>query len=186
MIKLLDLLREAKSQANKADYTVYFDVDDTLTNYSERLKTVKVKDKDNGEERLINSKDTVDNEEFWSGAKWLPGSKDLLAFALKNFKRVEILSVLPELSKDNQKSTGKRYWAAPENGKKKWINDNVGDLKANFVGRGKEKADFATKKSILIDDKKKNIDAFEKEGGIGILMNDPKLVMAKLKKLALK
>lgn len=179
MIKLLDILREAKSLTRKADYTVYFDVDDTLTNYSERLKTVKIKDKDSGKERPINSRDTVDNEEFWSEAEWLPGSRDMVAFAINNFKRVEILSVVPEA-----RGKSNKYFDAPEKGKKKWIGNNIGELKANFVGRGKDKANYASPKSVLIDDKPKNVDAFSEAGGIGILMDDPKTVVAKLKKLA--
>ena len=176
---LLEDILEIKNQ----DYIVYFDIDDTLTDYSNRLGNMIITDLETGEKRPIKATDTVNNIEFWTSAKWLPGSKQMLDFAKNNFSNVEILSAVPELSKANKELTGKRFFDDPIDGKIEWLNKNVGKIKTVWTKSGKEKAIYATPKTILVDDKPENIKAFEQAGGIGILMDTPQNVINKLNDL---
>jgi hypothetical protein len=177
-----ELIKDLLEQKNQ-DYTVYLDIDDTLTNYSERLKSMIIDDPETGEKRPIKASDTVDNLEFWSSAKWLPGAEEMVNYIKNNFDKVEILSAVPELSKAKQAETGERFWNAPIIGKEDWLEDNIGKIKTNWVRSGSQKAAFARPNTILIDDKPENIRAFQKAGGIGILYDNPSNVIAQLQTL---
>jgi len=177
-----ELIKDLLEQKNQ-DYTIYLDIDDTLTNYSERLKSMIIDDPETGEKRPIKASDTVDNLEFWSSAKWLPGAEEMVDFIKNNFDKVEILSAVPELSKAKQSETGERFYNAPILGKEDWLKDNIGNIKTNWTRSGSQKAAFARPNTILIDDKPENIRAFQKAGGIGILYDNPSNVIAQLKYL---
>jgi hypothetical protein len=177
-----ELIKDLLEQKNQ-DYTIYLDIDDTLTNYSERLKSMIIDDPETGEKRPIKASDTVDNLEFWSSAKWLPGAEEMVDFIKNNFDKVEILSAVPELSKAKQSETGERFWNAPIVGKEDWLKHNIGDIKTNWTRSGSQKAAFARPNTVLIDDKPENIRAFQKAGGIGILYDNPSNVIAQLKSL---
>ena len=157
---------------SRSKYLVYFDVDDTLTDYSQRLGRYEVEDRDTGEKRPMRSTDTVDNVDFWTDAKWLPGAKQLFEYARRHFEDVQILSAVP----DPQKYT------APIEGKREWLNKNVGNIKAIWTRSGTAKAKYANPTTILIDDKEENIRAFEKAGGIGILATTPGKALLQLAK----
>lgn len=175
----MDILKES----TKKDYIIYFDMDDTLTDYSYRLKNTVIDDPETGENRPIKPSDTSDNKDFWTSAQWLPGSKEMIQFAQQYFSKVEILSAFPVHSKSDQALTGKRFRKDPVDGKIEWLNKNVGPIKTNLTGNGKEKAIFAKPNAVLIDDKPENIQAFTNAGGIGILMYDPKKVIQQLQQL---
>ena len=183
MNQLTKILLEDILEIKNQDYIIYFDIDDTLTDYSNRLGNMIITDPETGEKRPIKASDTVDNKEFWTTAKWLPGSKEMLDFAKNNFSNVEILSAVPELSKANKDLTGKRFFDAPIDGKIEWLNKNVGPIKPIWTKSGKEKAIYATPNTVLVDDKPENVIAFEKAGGIGILMDTPQKVISKLNNL---
>lgn len=157
-------------------YTVYFDIDDTLTDYSQRLialKNRKVKDKETGEYRPGRAGDTVEDIDFWINANWLSGSKSMLDYAINNFDRVEFLSAIPDPNN----------YAAPRDGKLKWLENNgYKHLKAHWSVGKKQKGEWANSNAILIDDKLENIKNFQAQGGIGILMTNPADVIKQLKK----
>jgi hypothetical protein len=94
---LEDLLEE-----DNRDYIIYFDVDDTLSNYTQNLATTFIKDPETGEDRKIKPQDTVENLDYWLNAPIIPGAKEMVDFAKNNFNKVEILSAVPELSKANK------------------------------------------------------------------------------------
>jgi len=175
---LEDLLEE-----DNRDYIIYFDVDDTLSNYTQNLATTFIKDPETGEDRKIKPQDTVENLDYWLNAPIIPGAKEMVDFAKNNFNKVEILSAVPELSKANKELTGRRFFDAPIDGKTEWVTKNIGSLPMNWSKNGKEKALWATPNSVLIDDKPENIRAFEQAGGIGILIDTPQNVIIKLKDL---
>ena len=183
MNQLTKILLEDILEIKNQDYIIYFDIDDTLTDYSNRLGNMIITDPETGEKRPIKASDTVDNKEFWTTAKWLPGSKEMLDFAKNNFSNVEILSAVPELSKANKELTGKQFFDAPIDGKKEWLDKNVGPIKIIWSKSGRDKAIYATPNTVLVDDKPENIRAFEKAGGIGILMDTPQNAVNKLKDL---
>jgi len=150
-------------QESTSPYVVYFDMDDTLTDYSGQINKTK-----------LTPKDTVkpENISFWENMEWLKGSEDMLHFSTQFFN-TKILTRTPDLDHIKQ-------------AKKEWIKKNtkwLGDLEVITVRRGSNKAEYATPNSILIDDKQETIDKFNQAGGIGILFNNnPEYIIQELKK----
>ncbi len=136
-------------QESTSPYTVYFDMDDTLVDYSGQL-----------EKTQLTPKDTVkpENISFWENMEWLPGSKEMLKTSLDHFN-TKILTRTPEFELVKQ-------------AKKDWVKNNIGDIEVITVRRGSNKAEYASPTSILIDDKRETIDKFRQAGGIGILFNN--------------
>lgn len=93
---------------------------------------------------------------FYSLPK-MKGADQLWDFVTSNFSRVEILTASGSTPRDAQGQ------------KRAWIGDNFGyGIKVNIVGAGSEKAAFANKNAILIDDREKVIKPFIAAGGIGV------------------
>jgi len=106
---------------------------------------------------------------FWENLGWKKDGKKLWNYIEKY--NPEILS---SPSKKNESRIGKRNWV------KKEIPD------AHLILRSSEhKKDFASPKSILIDDRKPNIDAWKEAGGIGILHTSADDTIKQLKKYSL-
>jgi len=70
-------------------------------------------------------------------------------------------------------------------GKVKWCKKNLGINKDRVfpVAHSRDKKDYASARSILIDDLPKNIKQFKEMGGIGVLHTDAQSTIKKLKKL---
>jgi len=147
-------------QESTSPYIVYFDMDDTLTNYSGQINKTK-----------LTPKDTVkpENVSFWENMEWLPGSKEMLEFSIKHFN-TKILTRTPDLDHIKQ-------------AKKDWVKNNIGDIEVITVRRGKNKAEYAEPTTFLIDDKPETLDKFFQEGGNTIwFKNNPKEIIEKLSK----
>ena len=68
--------------------------------------------------------------------------------------------------------------------KKSWIKKYVDpSVVVNCTFTGSQKAAYAMKKNVLIDDRPKNIEAWENAGGIGILHTSAADTIEQLKKL---
>ena len=68
--------------------------------------------------------------------------------------------------------------------KVEWIKKYVDpSVVVNCTFTGSQKAAYAMKKNVLIDDRKKNIEAWEAAGGIGILHTSAAETIEQLKKL---
>lgn len=94
----------------------------------------------------------------------MPYAKDFYA-ALKDVKHKEFLTALPMLTKE--------LVTAPED-KTEWVKKHLDpEVQVNCVPGWRVKAQFATPKSILIDDFERNILAWREAGGIGIVHYDP-------------
>lgn len=104
-------------------------------------------------------------KDFWIGEDWIVGGKELINFGLKNFKFVYILS---------SAGTGKQWnkFKSVKEGKLEWMVRNIPQIEKKniiIVPSNTFKANYATSTSILVDDKTKNVVAWIKKGGIGIL-----------------
>jgi hypothetical protein len=107
---------------------------------------------------------------FWENLALLPGAHDLW-----NFVKAYDPSFLTGVGSNP---------TACKAGKKAFFRNHFGCDKAVVV-ESNRKADFCRPGDILIDDKQKNIDAWEQAGGIGILHTDVPSTIAKLKALGL-
>lgn len=76
------------------------------------------------------------------------------------------------------------YEAAPQ--KHKWVAEKLGpDVVVNLTRKAQDKAKFAAKNHILIDDKQKAIGPWEAAGGIGVLHTSAASTIKKLKSLGI-
>lgn len=107
-------------------------------------------------------------ETYWATMDWMPEGKELVKYIMNTGLETIILTA------------GAGDYA--KNGKQMWLKKNgLGDLDFNIVPKGTDKAMYADKDILLIDDKKENIDGFIKAGGMGILHTDTKNTIYQLK-----
>lgn len=70
--------------------------------------------------------------------------------------------------------------------KRRWVSENIGpNVKVNVTRKSRDKAQYADKNHILIDDKEKSINPWIAAGGIGILHTSAEDTIAQLKKLGI-
>jgi hypothetical protein len=113
-----------------------------------------------------------DGGTLWSELPLMPDAKQLWNYVEKHNPEILTASGPPE------------YGAADQ--KRRWIPWVLGaDAKVNTVERSRDKAQFATPESILIDDQRKSIDPWVAAGGIGILHTSAANTIKELKKLGL-
>lgn len=106
----------------------------------------------------------------------IPNSKKLLDYAITIPKHeVFVLTALPL-------PTGELHTAKQD--KHEWVHTHLGKIPVFTVRGGVNKRDWVKAPGdILIDDTKRNIDAWEAVGGVGILHTDVDDTISKLKKL---
>jgi hypothetical protein len=178
-------------------YEIYCDMDGVLTNFEKRFMDVLHKDgnkyyskkelegitrpkhfqKKFGEDEFWKLVDEM-GEEFWAGMEWMPNGEELWRF-ISPFSP----KILSSPSKDNSSRLGKRMWI------REHLNPNketglAAPSKIIFA-LSENKQDYATPKSILIDDKPSNIEQWEAQGGIAMKVKDGEIqsVIEKLKEL---
>ena len=168
---------------------IYCDMDGVLTDFSgDFMKLVKQLGEDD-----ISERDDVPNNaasryekihgteafwkvvedgglKFWSDMSWMPGGKKLWSYISK--LDTEILS-----------APSKRVLQTCMKGKKMWCS-KLGSPKIHFRSASK-KREFANKNSILIDDLKSNISAWNASGGVGIHHKTTNSTIAQLKELGM-
>ena len=111
--------------------------------------------------------------EFWAGAGWESGGKQLWKY-IKQYDP-HILSACPSVcNKDKKVIKGKTLWCQK--------NLKIDTSKVHIVQR-REKQNFASKDVILIDDHKKNIREWEAAGGTGVVHKNVNSTIKQLKGL---
>ncbi len=107
--------------------------------------------------------------DFWVNLDWTPDGKELWKYIEKY--KPEILSAP---SKNNDSRVGKHQWVKRE----------LPDVHLLLRYR-KDKKEFASPNSILIDDLDTNVDSWREAGGIAILHTSTENTIKELKKLNL-
>jgi FMN phosphatase YigB (HAD superfamily) len=158
-----------------AAYTVFFDMDGTLSDFAAAFKkidgrTTQEVEKEGDPAFWAHVK--KGGLEFWSEMPWMKGSKKLWNYVYSNRTSydVEILTAPARALPDSKK------------GKKIWVKRELGNVPITFI-RAKNKHKYAKENHILIDDMKSNIDAWKKAGGIGILFKTPSQAIKEFKKI---
>ena len=104
--------------------------------------------------------------EFWEEMEWLPEGKELYQWILKLCKQENIdLFILTSVNFTDGKI-----------GKMNWLKNNTKIDKHHIIitNLGKEKEYYADENSVLIDDFKKNCEAFAKGGGQFVKYETPR------------
>jgi len=165
-----DVVIESRNKIN----TVYFDLDGVLADFVKEVKNRLGKTPDQiGHDKFKNEfvKDLYDDN-FFPSLSVISGSKSLFDWAMDTFVNVEILSSVGKYKSDMIKKQ-KTAWV------RKYIS---GSVKINFTTSSKDKAKYATKDTLLIDDRDKSVIPFSKAGGESIKFTSPKQAKKQLSK----
>ena len=171
MKKLVDLLEAYPLKEEKPKYKIYCDMDGVLTDFEKRFKDKlnevgpkyykksdiakvdKPKDFEDifGIEEFWKFIDQYTGVSFWVGMDWMPRGKELW-----NFIKPYSPSLLTSPSRDNTSRLGKQLWAK----------NNLNPKPKVIFAYSANKQHYSTPDSILIDDKKSNIEEWLSQGGI--------------------
>ena len=159
----------------KPPYKLYCDMDGVLTNFEARFEHYSGMHPQEYEKKyglpafweLIDIKIGV---KFWIGMDFMPQGKELWDF-IKPYQP----DLLTSPSRDNNSGLGKNLW----------VKNNLSPKPKVIFSYSKDKQRFANENSILIDDKKSNINEWTSRGGIAIRCKngDVNHVIEKLKEL---
>lgn len=174
---LIDLLEAyplpEKKQVPK--YKIYCDMDGVLTNFEARFEHFTGMNPQEYESKYGTPAfwELIDNKigvRFWVGMDWMPQGKQLW-----DFIRPYQPDLLTSPSRDNTSRLGKNLW----------VRNNLSPKPKVIFAYSADKQRYANENSILIDDKKSNINEWAAKGGIAIRCKDGDVahVLNELKKL---
>lgn len=159
-----------------SEYTLFLDMDGVLVDYSSGwwaiaeqlgIKPLSVKgESEYTKEDIARVHAQTIQPAFWENLGWELGGEELWGASNVLFENIHILSSTAS-KKDVEK--GK----AVEAGKLAWLKHNLHphlpSSNIHIVSEGIQKAHYADKMAILVDDRKSTIQAFKAAGGYGIL-----------------
>ena len=177
MKSIVDLLEAypLKEEKEKPPYKLYCDMDGVLTNFESRFEHFsgmhpQEYEKKYGREQFWYLIDQKIGVRFWVGMDWMPNGNQLWDF-IKPYQP----DLLTSPSRDNSSRLGKQLWAK----------NNLSPKPKVIMSYSADKQRYANENSILIDDKKSNINEWAAKGGIAIRCKngDVNHVISKLKEL---
>ena len=174
---IVDLLEAypLPEQKEKPPYKIYCDMDGVLTDFESRFEHysgMSPKEYENkyGTAGFWNLIDVEVGVKFWVGMDWMPQGKELW-----NFISPYQPDLLTSPSRDNNSRLGKNLW----------VRNNLTPKPKVIFAYSADKQRYADENSILIDDKKSNINEWAAKGGIALRVKDGNIapVLEELKKL---
>ena len=163
-IKLNDLVENYPLPENKTmpPYKIYCDMDGGLTNFESRFEhftgeSPKEYEKRYGAAAFWDLIDVKVGVRFWIGMDWMPQGRELWDF-INPYKP----DLLTSPSRDNNSRLGKNLW----------VRNNLTPKPKVIFAYSADKQRYATPDSILIDDKKSNINEWISQGGIAFRVKD--------------
>ena len=158
-------------------YKIYCDMDGVLTDFDKRFMDFSkgVHPDEFDKTHSISQFWAVvgyGGEKYWTEMQWIPHGKQLW-----DYIKGKNPSILSAPSKDPKSKTGKI----------KWVDSHLQPKPELLLVNAKEKQQYATEASILIDDKPENIQRWKDAGGVGILCKggNSLAVIGKLKELGI-
>lgn len=159
MKSIVNLLKEGiplKEQKPVLPYKIYCDMDGVLTDFESRFEHFsgmhpQEYEKKHGIQAFWNLIDVKIGIRFWVGMDWMPRGQELWNF-ISPYKP----DLLTSPSRDNASRLGKQLWAK----------NNLNPKPKVIMAYSKDKQRYANENSILIDDKKSNINEWTAAGGI--------------------
>ena len=168
---LLDLYEAIKP------YTIYCDMDGVLCDFDQGYADLT--DMSTQEANAIGKpyfwklfreklkEKNIKEKDFWANLAWQPGGKDLWKSIQQYTPNILSAPAVDfSLPSDEQLSPEKNQAIQ---GKKEWISKNLSGVGEEIFVPAPKKATYAGPKNILIDDMKKNTDAWRASGGKAIL-----------------
>ena len=156
-------------------YKIYCDMDGVLTDFEKRFEHFtgmhpQEYEKAKGVAAFWYLIDTEIGIRFWRGMDWMPEGKRLWDF---------ISPYRPDLLTSPSRENTSRL------GKNLWVRDNLSPKPKVIFAYSADKQRYANENSILIDDKKSNINEWAAKGGIAIRCKNGNVdyVIEKLKEL---
>ena len=178
MSNLKDLLKEGyplKEEKPKLPYKIYCDMDGVLTDFESRFEHFtgmhpQDYEKQKGMAAFWNLIDNQIGVRFWIGMPWMPQGQRLWNF-ISPYKP----DLLTSPSRDNNSRLGKNLW----------VRNNLNPKPKVIFAYSADKQRYSNENSILIDDKKSNINEWASRGGIAIRCKDGNVdyVLNKLQEL---
>lgn len=174
---IVDLLEAypLPEQKEVPPYKIYCDMDGVLTDFESRFEHysgMSPKEYENkyGTAAFWNLIDVEVGVKFWAGMPWMPQGQELWNF-IYPYKP----DLLTSPSRDNNSRLGKNIW----------VKNHLNPKPKVIFAYSADKQRYANENSILIDDKKSNINEWASKGGIAIRCKDGDVttVINKLKEL---
>ena len=165
---LLDLYEAIKP------YTIYCDMDGVLCDFDQGYEKLTGESTDEANAKgksyfwkLFRESVGKNEKDFWANLPWQPGGEELWTF-ISPYNPNILSSPAINFSKPQDQQLDPNYNEAII-GKKEWINKNLYNVGKEIFVPASQKVDSVAPNHILIDDMKKNTDAWEAAGGIAIL-----------------
>lgn len=164
------------NMSNK-NFKLYLDMDGVIVDWDGQFKKISNGVSANDYEKTHGATGRFElsqnaSPDFYATMQWLPDGKQLYNF-VKQYDS-EILSHAETSGGDDNRVV---------DGKRTWLKNNNVDIKANLVPHREDKAKYANKNAILIDDREDNVKEFIDAGGIGVLHKNTEDTIQQLKKI---
>lgn len=155
---------------------IFLDMDGVLADFHAGVETLTGRafpNTDAGHNDYDDRKEELTNKRLFRHLPIMPDMFDLLAYVRHTGLPWEILTAAGVINRELV------VWD-----KQEWIKEHVSPtVVVTCTMTGSQKGMFAIKGSVLIDDRQKNIDAWESHGGIGILHTSAEDTIKQLKVL---
>lgn len=155
-------------------FTVFCDLDGVLADFEKKVSEInKIEFHKLPRGKMWPSISNYDKtvEPFFESLELMPDAMELIHFVRSNFINHAILTACGNTPRN----------AAEQ--KRNWCRKRFGDIVVKTVQDSHQKAQFATPKSILIDDRNKSIDPWVQAGGIGVLHKSAKDSIDQVKRI---
>ena len=184
-------LEEEESPKPKK-YTIFCDMDGVLVDFDEGYKQLTGMSTHHvdaqGKKEFwkafrqgLEDKD-ISEESYWANLDWQPGGKELWDYIAPYKPYVLTAPAVNFDLPDNQRYS--QEYNESMKGKLNWV-QRLPNMRKIYFAAAKNKPKFARPNNILIDDRKDTIDAWNANGGVGILYTSAQQVIDDLQKLGL-
>ena len=161
---------------NKEIKRIFLDMDGVLADFNlgvETLTGTPFPNTDQGHNDYDERKEELTNKRLFRMLPPMPDMYDLIAYVRHTGLPWEILTAAGVVNRELV------VWD-----KQEWIKEFVSpSVVVTCTMTGSQKGMFAIEGSVLVDDRQKNLDAWEKHGGIGILHTSAEDTINQLKEL---
>ena len=161
---------------NKEIKRIFLDMDGVLADFNLGVETLTGREfpnTDQGHNDYDERKEELTNKRLFRMLPPMPDMYDLIAYVRHTGLPWEILTAAGVVNRELV------VWD-----KQEWIKEFVSpSVVVTCTMTGSQKGMFAIEGSVLVDDRQKNLDAWEKHGGIGILHTSAEDTINQLKEL---